>query len=479
MGILARLESKALNIVRANFIPTDDQGTTSQVFGDGLLPLTRFDYAGAIRNGLDSNVVMSAVQWIMRAFPEAEPIVERKVGKKRPWEHVEEHLLEELLKNPNPGYDGACLAQATALSYVMDGNAYWIKRRNDFGMVVEYWYVPHWMIEPRWLPNSGSFIDWYDYSTDDGPTVQLSPNDVVHFRFGLDPRNTRKGWSQIKTLVREVYTDEEAANFSATILRNMGVPGMVVSPKSADAMPTDDDVAELKRYLRTSHSNDRKGEPLVMSAPTDVFQFGFDPNRLDLSRMRDVSEERVAAAVGLPAAVIGFGTGLQSTKVGATMREMRRMAWVQCIIPMQLAIGRQLTKQTVPDFEELTHRWRVRYDTSGVSAFQEEETEKANRIKTLVSAGIMRVDVAQEAAGLEVDESQKVYLRPTGVVPVEEGDMGLDKTPNAVPSGDGEDGEGDMMKPPPSLQEVMDEAAKALGRRGTILAEHHGNGRAT
>jgi HK97 family phage portal protein len=476
MSWLAKLRTKGLDVVPANFIPTDGQGGTARI-ADGFLPGTRFNFGRAIHGGLDSNVVMSAVQWIMRAFPEAEPVVERKVGRKRPWERAEEHDLELLLRSPNPGYDGAILEQATVLSYVMDGNAYWIKRRNDFGMVVEYWYVPHWMMTPRWNPGSGRFIEWYDYEPGEGSPEQLAPSDVVHFRFGLNPRNTRCGWSQIKTLVREIYTDEEAANFSAMILRNMGVPGLVISPKTADAGPADGDVEEVKRYLETSHTGDRRGKPLVMSAPTDVVQFGFDPNRLDLSRMRDVSEERVAAAVGLPAAIIGFGTGLQSTKVGATMREMRRMAWVQCVIPMQLAMGRQLTTQTVPDFEPLTHRWRVRFDTSSVSAFQEEETEKATRLKTLVGAGIMRVDQAQEAAGLEVDESQRVYLRPSGVVAVEEGDIGIPADPNAVAAGDAGDagdGQGGTAPAPGSLEAIMAEAATAIAQRREAVS--NGNG---
>lgn len=463
MSWLARLEAK--NASTDIFTPADAAERNFQ------LPLSRYNYNAAVRGGLDSNVIMAPIQWIMRAFPEADPTVERKLGKDKPWEHQDEHDLEQLLRNPNPGYDGASMLQATAMSYTMDGNAYWIKRRNIFGRPVEFWYVPHWMMEPRWSPRSGSFIDYYDYSPFEGAPQQLAPEDVVHLRFGIDPRNTRKGWSQIKSLMREIFTDEQAAHFSATILKNMGIPGLVLSPKDKDALPTKEDVEEIKRYLESSHTGDRQGKPMVFGSPTDVSQFGFDPNRLMLGSLRDIAEERVCAALGLPAAVVGFGAGLQSTKVGATMREMRRLAWVQCVIPMQLAIGRQLTKQLVPDFEALAPRWRVRFDTTGVSAFQEEETEKATRIKTLVSAGVMMVSEGQELAGLEVDPSQNVYLRPGGIVAIQEGDAGLAPvaaTPAPTPA-NGEPGdEGDPATPAaPTTEEIIEEAAKALAARGT------------
>jgi hypothetical protein len=33
----------------------------------------------------------------------------------------------------------------------------------------------------------------------------------VHFRFGLDPDDPRKGYSPLKSVLREVFTDDEAA----------------------------------------------------------------------------------------------------------------------------------------------------------------------------------------------------------------------------------------------------------------------------
>lgn len=450
---------------RLGFKEGDDTFTPLHPAGGGLLPLTRLNYGALVRQGLDSNVVMAPVQWIMRAFPEADALVEHKTAKGRPWRHEDEHALEYLLRQPNPGYDGASLFQATALSYTLNGNAYWWKVRNAFGAVIELWYVPHWEMEPLYPIDGSQYIAAYRYTPAHGVPRTLHPDDVVHLRFALDPREVRLGLSPLRALMREVYTDEEAAAFSATILRNMGVPGLLIAPKEAKKIAKED-VEEIRNYVRSSHSGDRRGDAMVMSSPTDVSQFGYDPNRLMLGGLRDIVEERVCAALGIPAAVVGFGAGLQATKVGATMREMRRLAWVQCIIPMQLAIARQLTHQLIADFEPLARRWRIRFDTSTVSAFQEEETEKAARLGKLVDSGILLVADAQEQAGLEVDESQRVYLRPTGRVAVRQGDAGVITRPDPKPPTDPAPPADPPPPPPPAppkgLTAVLTEARAAL-----------------
>src|SRR5690606_40896371 len=78
---------------------------------------------------------------------------------------------------------------------------------------------------PSSPPRRSSDLSYYDYRPiGGGPAVRLPVRDVVHFRQdALDPDNPRKGLSKLRTLLREVWTDEEAANFSASILHNMGV----------------------------------------------------------------------------------------------------------------------------------------------------------------------------------------------------------------------------------------------------------------
>ncbi|WP_425154695.1 phage portal protein [Candidatus Palauibacter sp.] len=393
------------------FIPRDGPPTG--------LPRTRYNYRRDIGKGLGSNVIMSPVMWVARNFTEAEPAVQRLSSNGR-WAGARDHALATLLDEPNAFYDGDQLLKATVVSFELDGNAYWFKVRNELGAVVQLWYLPHHQIEPRWPAGGQAFITHYDLQATGQARVQIPVRDIVHIRNGLDPEDTRKGLSPLKTLLREIFTDEEASNFSATILRNMGVPGGVISP-ATDTKMSAVAVDEMQEYVEKGFRGDRRGGWLAFSSPTKIEQFGFDPNQLMLTNLRDIAEERVCAAVGIPAAVVGFGAGLQQTKVGATMKELRRLAWVSKIIPMQTSMARQVRRQLMPDFQSQYRRFRVHFDTSGVSAFVEEERERADRIAKVVATGILRVDRAQEALGLEVDPEQAVYLRPAGVREVRDG----------------------------------------------------------
>lgn len=401
LATFGRFGTKGLTIYRDNFYPV---GAVSQ------------SLTGALSSeGLNSNVVMAPVMWIMRTFTEATAVVESWKADNQTWNYVNDHAVERLVERPNEFYNGDALWKATCVSYVLAGNAYWRKVRNQFGDVIALWYVPHWLIQPKWDAGGTTFITHYEYTTGLGPPDRLPVRDVVHFRFGLDLENPRLGMSPLRPLLREVAVDDNASQFSETILGNMGVPGLVMSPKFEKYSPKQGEIEKLRDYLSNAFSGRNRGKPMVMGVPTEVHQFGFNPNQVELTNVRDIAEERVCAALGLPAAIVGFGSGLQSTKVGATMREMRRLAWVQCLTPMQKSMAKDLTSQLLPDFQT-QHRFRVRFDTMDVSAFQEEDDLLAARVARLVEAGMLRVDRAQAMLRLEVDPTQQIYLRPTSAV---------------------------------------------------------------
>lgn len=378
-----------------------------------------------VGDGRKSNVVMGPIQFIQRASAQAELVLEERNG--RMWRYTQGPPggsdLIELLQNPNRFYDGGTLMDAVKLSWFLDGNAYLLKVRSRYRKPVELWYVPHWMMEPVWPEDGSEFISYYRYTPIRGrEPSRVRPDDVVHLRVGLDPDNTRKGLSPLKSVLREVMTDEEASEFSAYILHNMGVPGGVIAPKDASAAPSQEDVEAMKRFMKEGFSGKNRGEWLTLGTPTEVHQFGFDPNRLMLGPLRDISEERVCVVLGVPAAVVGFGAGLQQTKVGATMRELVRLARVNCIEPNDAKIARQLTRQLLPDFVADPRDLRIAFDYSNVPLFAEDEKERAERARILVQGGIIRVDQGQELAGVEVDPTQRVYLRPNTHVAVAPGE---------------------------------------------------------
>lgn len=389
----------------------------------GHLKRTRYDYAKEVGDGIDSSVVMAPVQWIQRAVPEARLRVVRR--KDDNVEEIAGHELARLIKRPNAFHGDVHLWMATTLSYRIAGNAYWLKVRNGVGKVVELWWVPHWSMHPKWPRDGSAFISHYEYRAGAGiaPMI-IEPEDVVHFRDGVDPRNPRMGLSPLRGVIREIFMDLESSNFVASLLKNMGVPGVVISPDGS-AQPGPEDIESVKQWFRQAFGGDNRGEPLVMGGSTKVQEYGFNPQQMDLSVVRDVAEERVCASLGIPAAVVGFGAGLQSTKVGATMAEMRKLAWTSGVLPVLGSFADELTRSLLPDFETGTSKkepLEVDHDTSSVPAMQDDLDKEASRWDTMVKGGWAMVAEAREAMGLEIDDSHRIYLRPFSSIEVPAGE---------------------------------------------------------
>jgi phage portal protein BeeE len=412
LGGAPRNEAKAL--VQPPWAPA--YGTLTMLPASSMIPATRHDYAKEVGDGLGSSVLAAPLNFLMRTFPEAPPIVRR--FKQGQWEEDPEHDLIRLIENPNPNYGGEELLMATALDYAF-GNAFWIKVRNAFGGPVQLWWMPRGMIRPvSPAQASTTFIERYEYNVG-GKWIPLDVRDVVHFRFGLDPRDRRMGLSPLGALVREVGIDDTAANFNAAILRNLGIIGLIVSLKEKGTVATREALKALKDDLIAKFTGDRRGDPLAVGTAVDVNLLQYQMQNFDVSPIRDVSEERVCAALGLPAAVVGFGTGLQQTKVGATMKEMRQLAWTGGLIPVQRAIAKQIDRQLLPEFESgRRHAARFSFDVSQVRALWEDNNEKHERVRGDYESGLIdRAEARRETGRVVRDEDRGVYYTPTAKQP--------------------------------------------------------------
>ena len=358
------------------------------------LPNTVFDYSATVGDGRRSDIVMAPVRWIMRTLPEA-PYTLAKVTPDGD-EAVLEHPFLDLLDTPNPFYDGHIMMMALAADLALTGNCYVQKLRSNGGEPVQLWWIPSYLITPRWpehptqeqVDDGSAFISYYDYQPGTS-TIRLEVADIVHVRDGLDPNNIRIGASPLTSLFREIFTDGEAANMTAALLKNMGVPGLIVTPKSEDNLPTQEDVSETKGFFSRAFSGDKRGEPLVLGAPTDVHQFGFNPQQLQLKELRRIPEERVSAVLGIPAIVAGLGAGLDRSTF-ANMAEAREMAYESNIIPTQRLFAAAFRRQLLRDFEDIT-LWRVGHDLTEVRVLQEDENKRAERLRMALSTGALTV----------------------------------------------------------------------------------------
>ena len=383
-----------------------------------LLPRTRINYEKEVGDPTKSDVVMGCILWAMRTFPEA-PLSMRTYNADGEEEQVHTHRLLSLIRRPNPAYPSGTLWASTVLSYLADGNAYWLKVRGNANQPIQLWWAPHEFIEPYTTEyaEGTEFISYYRYIAPGLGEFYIQPEDVVHFRLGQDPMDPRKGLSPTKSVMREIFSDAEAANWTAALLRNGAVPGVIVAPDLSDVSgkrtPPPQDIEDMKARIKENFTGDSRGEPLVLGRGVQLTQFGYSPAEMDLKELRRLPEERVSSQLGIPAIVAGLGAGLERSTF-SNFAEARESAFENGIIPMQSVMAETLMHQLLEP-----HYMRgmngnstpeLYFDLSRVRVLQEDRVAQAERLSTLFQSGVITRAEARQELGHEVHEYDKVYM---------------------------------------------------------------------
>lgn len=431
----------------------------------------RFRYDREVGDPLESSVVAAPVLWLARTFPEAPPALWQLAANEGDDAKVRDHEMLRLLERPNAHWTGVLLWMATVVDWLVNGEAYWLKLRAPSGRPAELWWAPSWQMEPKGPDDGSAFLSHYVYTVD-GVEHELRTIDVVHFRFGADPLNPRRGLSPLKSLLREVFTDNEAAEFTSSLLRNMGVPGLLISPDS-DGEFDETEARETKADIKANFTGEKRGEPLVLTSKTKVQEFGFSPEQLVLKDLRRIPEERTTAVLGVPAIVAGLGAGLDRSTF-TNMGEAREAAYETGVIPMQRILAEDVRFQLLVEFTDPVafargerpvnvFGFRFGFDLARVRVLQEDLYRLAQRLDIGIRGGWVQVAEGRRALELPTSQADNIYLRQTALaeVPADGGEP----RPLA-PSRNGNGARADGAPSGASAYDVADEVVRALERSG-------------
>lgn len=377
--------------------------------GSGLgtwlaLPGSRMDWAQQAGDPWKSSTAAIGMDWLANAFQQAPLSVYRETAEGQQW--MPEHPLTKLLRKPNPWYGGRMLMSATVLSLLSDGNAYWVRDRDARGILTQgLRYVPHWMMDPRWTVGGTEYIGAYRYSPGNGAAEDVPVENVVHMRYGLDPEDTRKGLSPLRAQMRQVASDNEVSTYMASVLRNMGVIGLVVGPASDDVDLEPDVQDAIKAKLSSLTSGDRRGEALVSEARLTLSEFGASPEKMALQIMADYPTARVCAALHVDPMVLGL-TGKSATY--ENQAEASRGAWEQGVLPLMGQVAEDVFTALGPEF--LAPREGVGFDCRRVAALQDDVDKLQERARrNWVAGGWTRAEF-RTATGQPVKPDDDVYM---------------------------------------------------------------------
>lgn len=219
--------------------------------------------------------------------------------------------------------------------------------RGADGQVVGLFYIPHIQIDPRWKKNGGDYVSYFEYRVDGQIQAPIAVDDIIHIKFGFqDPFNIRKAVSPLKSQTRQIVTDNEIATYHAALMKNMGIPGVVMSPKAGVSGITPEQMEKAKENFKRKFTGDRRGEPFGSSIPLDVQFISFSPEELALDKMVRLPSDRICAAMNVDPMVLGLPS---ESRTFSNFTEARTAAYEDCLIPRMQWIDDQLTASLMPE----------------------------------------------------------------------------------------------------------------------------------
>ncbi len=329
-------------------------------------------------------------------------------------EYLENHPAAILLENPNPNMTANLMNNYIVTSVAVYGDAFILKLRNDAGAVVQLIPLLPEMVEVK--GNDEKLITKYQYKQK-GNTLDIMPEDMIHLRERIDPRNHRRGLAPLRSVMVEILGDAAASQMGAALVKNTGVPSVVISPKN-DLSMTSDEAENIAEVFGRRFGGENRGRPLVISGgEVDIQTLSFTPKDLELGKLRYINEERISAVLGVPAILAGLGAGLERATY-SNAKELREFFTEQKLIPMWNHFANEFTKQLLLEDYESNPAYCFKYDLSDVRALSQDEDATMARIVQGYNAGFITVNEARQANQLPALENGDYFVRNMTVAEV-------------------------------------------------------------
>jgi len=376
------------------------------------------DYAGHANAIKSSSILFAAISAHVRVGSQAMFCFQRLSN--GPGETFTSAALAPL-EDPWPGATTAEYIARRITDVDLAGNSYVAKRSG--GRLA--WLRPDWVSiavsspdrddAEGYHPDAEVIGYWY---TPGGDPLRRSPiyydvTEVSHWSPFPDPERRFVGMSPVTPVLQEIGVDSKLTNYKASYLDNSATPNMAVSPKA----PMTKEQAEIFMAVLNQSSKGRRnaGRTMFLNG-ADLTVVGADLKALDLKQVQGALESRLAAALGVPAGLVGFSEGMAANTYSNLGQARRILSDVHLSFYWASLCAASSKLVAVPASSRL---W---YDTKGVPFMRDDadmaasvQASEAQTIRTLTDGGFDPASVV-EAIRADGDWSR---LQHTGLLSVQ------------------------------------------------------------
>ena len=303
-----------------------------------------------------------------------------------------DHPMQRLLDHPNDVWDGGQLLRAVESRLSLWGSAFVALVRDADGVPYEMWPLRTDEVHVV-TDQEDRVVRGFIHRTADGKTAYL-PEEMLWYR-RFNPMSGLSGLSSMSPARAAVDMSAEALRFNRRFYIHSAMPSDLVI--TTDNNPSEDQVDRLLETWdeRISDPN-RAHQPIVLGGGIDMKRLGMKHSEMEFIAALQWSVEEVSRAFGVPKV---FLSEFEDATL-ANVRTMEQFLWRNTIIPELKMIEDGINHRLAPLFSQFPNELTVRFNLSDVEAVQESQSDRADRLATLVGAGIMTVDEARRELGV-------------------------------------------------------------------------------
>lgn len=315
-------------------------------------------------------------------------------------EPVENHQLVELFRYGNSTISAAEMWDLWLSYIIMTGDAFmeivsgassrqpkelWVRRPDLVGVVPS-------------AENRGLYPEVVGYSLeteDPDEPVEYAPDEMIHWKFA-NPMNAYRGLSVVGAIRHSITIDIFGQAYSKSFLKRGGRPDWaLVAPQGLGRTEREEYEADIIDKYQGFENWHR---PIVLEdGITDIKMLSWPPKDIEWLEQRKMSRDEVAAMLGVPDILMGFGADTYDTeekRVAAL-----RMLWALTLEPLTRFRDSGLNTFFTKRLPLLKSGERIETDLSDVEALRTDVSELAGAAREYFAMGVPFADI-NEVLGL-------------------------------------------------------------------------------
>jgi len=256
------------------------------------------------------------------------------------------HPFEQLLFTPNPRRGRFSFFEATALYYLLTGNAYWwLNTPMEEGPPAEMFVIPSHKIEP--VPDEQLYIKGYLYDPGNGKKIPLDETEIVHFR-RFNPFNPYIGMSPVEALASVAVGDMKMQEWNTNFFgkNNAKVPGALAF---ADQIP-DAEWERMKSDFKREHGDTKRNLMMLRGVGEGGVQWvqtAMSQSEMEFLEGRDFNKKEIYDTFAP-----GYYSWTSENSTEANSRAGRDAFFELAVYPILRNIQETITNKILPRYGE-------------------------------------------------------------------------------------------------------------------------------